>query len=77
MMVLLDTCVSGTLRQPLRAAGHDVIGTGEWEEDPGDESILDYAHSEGRVLITLDKDFGTLAILGPAQLPGRKRYGRE
>jgi len=31
--------------------------------DPGDEPILRRALSEGRVLITLDKDFGTLAVV--------------
>jgi len=36
---------------------------GGWEEDPGDEEILARAHGEGRVLVTLDKDFGELAIV--------------
>lgn len=62
MKILLDTCVSGTLRRPLSEAGHDVIWTGEWDEDPGDDEILAFAHQEGRVLVTLDKDFGTLAV---------------
>jgi predicted nuclease of predicted toxin-antitoxin system len=31
--------------------------------DPGDEEILAQAHREGRILITLDKDFGELAIV--------------
>jgi predicted nuclease of predicted toxin-antitoxin system len=63
MKVLLDTCVSGMLRQPLLEAGHDVIWTGDWQEDPGDDQILAYAYREGRVLVTLDKDFGALAVL--------------
>lgn len=58
MKVLLDTCVWGGARSVLEAAGHDVIWTGDWEKDPGDEEILAYAHREGRVLVTLDKDFG-------------------
>ena len=62
MKVLLDTCVWGGVQQALSAAGHDVIWTGDWDEDPGDDEILAYAHSEGRVLVTLDKDFGTLAF---------------
>lgn len=32
-------------------------------EDPGDESILAIAYREGRVLVTLDKDFGELALV--------------
>jgi predicted nuclease of predicted toxin-antitoxin system len=63
MKVLLDTCVWGGVRNALSAAGHDVIWTGDWDEDPGDDEILDQAYKEGRVLVTLDKDFGTLAFL--------------
>ena len=35
---------------------------GDWPEDPGDAEIQARAHSEGRVLVTLDKDFGELAV---------------
>jgi predicted nuclease of predicted toxin-antitoxin system len=42
---------------------HDVIWTGDWSEDPGDDEILAHAHREGRILVTLDKDFGELAII--------------
>ncbi len=63
MKLLLDSCVSGTLSRPLEEAGHDVLWTGDWPTDPGDEDILAFAHQERRVLITLDKDFGTLAVL--------------
>lgn len=63
MRVLLDSCVSGTFLPPLKAAGHDVLWTGSWPKDPGDEEILAFANREERVLITLDKDFGALAIL--------------
>lgn len=63
MKILLDSCISGTLREPLAEDGHDVIWTGEWAEDPGDDEILSFAYRETRVLITLDKDFGTLAML--------------
>ncbi len=63
MKVLLDTCVWGGAVRDLRSAEHDVIWAGEWEEDPGDEEILARAHNDGRVLVTLDKDFGELAIV--------------
>lgn len=63
MKVLLDTCVWGGVSQVLSDAGHDAVWTGDWEEDPSDEEILALAHQENRVLVTLDKDFGTLAFL--------------
>jgi predicted nuclease of predicted toxin-antitoxin system len=62
MKLLLDTCVWGGAKADLQAAGHDVLWTGDLPEDPGDEDILAQAHREERVLITLDKDFGELAI---------------
>ena len=40
-----------------------MVWAGDWPEDPGDEEILAQAHLEGRVLVTLDKDFGELAIV--------------
>ena len=63
MKVLLDSCVSGKTRVELEAAGYDVDWSGEWPIDPGDEEILARAYDAGRVLVTLDKDFGELAIL--------------
>jgi predicted nuclease of predicted toxin-antitoxin system len=63
MKILLDTCVWGGARTNLEVAGHDVIWAGDWPEDPGDEEILARAHKEGRILVTLDKDFGEIAIV--------------
>jgi predicted nuclease of predicted toxin-antitoxin system len=61
--LLLDTCVWGGVQTELVSAGYDVVWTGDWSEDPGDEEILATAYSEGRILVTLDKDFGELAIV--------------
>jgi predicted nuclease of predicted toxin-antitoxin system len=47
----------------LRALRHDVVCAGEWAEDPGDEEILSLAFQDNRILITLDKDFGELAVV--------------
>ncbi len=63
MKLLLDTCVWGGAVTILSSAGHDVVWTGDWDDDPGDEEILASAHREGRVLVTLDKDFGELAVV--------------
>jgi predicted nuclease of predicted toxin-antitoxin system len=35
---------------------------GDWSADPGDDQILAHAAHNGQVLITLDKDFGELAV---------------
>ncbi|MGH7340401.1 MAG: DUF5615 family PIN-like protein, partial [Candidatus Rokuibacteriota bacterium] len=63
MRLLLDACVWGGAREELERAGCDVVWAGEWDEDPGDEEILARAHEAGRVLVTLDKDFGELAVV--------------
>ena len=63
MKLLIDTCISGTVRDALQVAGHDAVWTGDWPQDPGDDEILDHAHQENRILITLDKDFGELAVV--------------
>ena len=63
MRILLDTCVWGGAVDDLEAAGHDVRWVGAWPQDPGDPEILQRALTDERVLVTLDKDFGELAIL--------------
>ena len=63
MKVLLDSCVFSGALVALTDAGHDVEWVGAWDEDPGDEEVLERAHAQGRVLVTLDKDFGELAVL--------------
>lgn len=62
MKLLLDACVWGGAAAELRMLGHDAIWAGDWRSDPGDRRILRVADTEQRVLVTLDKDFGELAI---------------
>ncbi len=61
--ILLDSCVWGGTLPVLSEFGHAVIWSGSWDKDPGDIAILAAAHSEQRILVTLDKNFGELAIL--------------
>jgi predicted nuclease of predicted toxin-antitoxin system len=61
--LLLDACVWGGSKPALLAFGHDVIWAGDWPEDPGDDAILARANVEERILVTLDKDFGELAVI--------------
>lgn len=63
MKVLLDGCVWGGARGVLVAAGHQVECVGDWPRDPGDPEILAHAHRNHQVVITLDKDFGEIAIV--------------
>ena len=63
MKILLDTCIWGGVIEALKVSGHDVIWAGAWDVDPGDDEILAHAHQEGRVLVTLDKYFGELAVV--------------
>ena len=70
MKLLFDTCVSNSICSQLRAVGHDVVWAGDWSADPGDEEILSAAHREERILVTLDKDFGEIVILGGAPHSG-------
>lgn len=63
MKLLLDSCVWGGALRELEEAEYDTVWSGNWAKDPGDEEIIAYAYREDRVLITLDKDFGELAIL--------------
>jgi predicted nuclease of predicted toxin-antitoxin system len=60
--LLLDACVWGRAAEQLRAAGHDVVWVGDWADDPGDEAILLFAAAEERTCVTIDKDFGELAV---------------
>ena len=63
MRILLDGCVWGGALEPLRAQGHDVEWAGDRAEDPGDPEILARAGRKRRILVTLDKDFGEIAVV--------------
>ena len=62
MKFLVDRCAGHRLAQWLREEGHDVIESAERGKDPGDKAILEWASTEHRILITLDKDFGELVF---------------
>jgi transposase InsO family protein len=52
-----------------------VVWSGDWPTDPGDEEILARALAEARVLVTLDKDFGEMAIVREIPHAGILRLG--
>lgn len=59
---LADECVGRSIVETMRREGFDVAWVAE--ECPGadDEEVLSRAVGQGRVLLTLDKDFGELAV---------------
>lgn len=63
MRFLIDRCAGRRLAEWLRAQGHDVVGAWELGEDPGDRALLECAAEDGRVLVTIDTDFGELVYL--------------
>ena len=77
MRILVDSCVAEAVVEAMRNAGHDVEWVPEWGHDPGDESILQYAHDTHRVLVTRDKDFGALVFRDRAPHHGLIRIAGE
>jgi len=59
---LLDSCIWPGAKQELQRAGHEVEWVGDWSADPGDDQILARAAASNQVVVTLDKDFGELAV---------------
>ena len=60
MKFLVDRCAGHRLAEWLRGNGHDVVETRERGADPGDHVILSWAAEQGRVLVTIDTDFGRI-----------------
>lgn len=60
MNFIADEGVDKTLVFLLREAGNDVFYFAETEHSTDDETILEFANSENRILLTRDKDFGEL-----------------
>jgi predicted nuclease of predicted toxin-antitoxin system len=55
---LVDRCAGSLLALRLRELGHDVEEVKDRGPDPGDRTILQWGASEGRIVVTMDKDFG-------------------
>ena len=82
MKFLIDRCAGQRLAAWLEAKGHDVRPAWQQEPDPGDTALLQIAAEEGRILVTIDSDFGTLVYLlgaahaGIIRLPDVPAAGR-
>ena len=73
MKFLVDRCVGRHLAEWLSENGHDVLEVRTLGRDPGDRALLELAESQGRVLITIDTDFGELIYLHDAPHAGLVR----
>jgi len=60
---LVDRCAGQRLAAWLRAQGHDVLVSWDCGPDPGDQALLERAAAAGRVLVTIDTDFGELVYV--------------
>jgi predicted nuclease of predicted toxin-antitoxin system len=68
---LLDESVDVRLRRYLTTSGHDATAVGtDYIAGMTDRDVLSTAHSENRILITNDSDFGALVVA-----EGRKHSG--
>ena len=62
MRFLVDECVGPSVVRWLRKNNYDAISAFEDCRGWDDESILEKAQSEGRTIVTLDKDFGDMVF---------------
>jgi len=60
MKFLVDECTGTSVVACLRDEGHDAVAVVEVMPEADDEEILARAVSEGRIVVTNDKDFGEL-----------------
>lgn len=70
MRFLADESCDFAVVTALRTAGHDVSAVAEISPRAKDPAVLALARSEGRVLLTEDKDFGLLAYAGGQETAG-------
>jgi len=62
MRFLVDECTGTSVVACLRRAGHDTVAVADVMPKADDKDILDYAVTEGRVVVTNDKDFGEMVF---------------
>jgi predicted nuclease of predicted toxin-antitoxin system len=62
MRFLVDESTGKRFSELLKEAGHDVLFVGDSMSGASDETVLDEANKQGRILVTDDKDFGELVF---------------
>jgi predicted nuclease of predicted toxin-antitoxin system len=69
MRFLADESCDFAVVRALREAGHDVWAVAEQAAGTDDDSVMVRAHSDGRVLLTEDRDFGRLVFAASRPAP--------
>jgi predicted nuclease of predicted toxin-antitoxin system len=62
MRFLVDECTGPSVARWLREQGHDVFSVFEQARGLDDESVMELAARENRIIITSDKEFGARAV---------------
>jgi predicted nuclease of predicted toxin-antitoxin system len=62
MRFLADESCDSIIIKTLREAGHDVLAVAEITPRAEDSEVISLAHTEKRILLTEDKDFGQLVF---------------
>ena len=56
MKFLIDRCAGSTVARWLQEEGHDALEARSLGPDPGDRVLLQWAETQGRILVTIDTD---------------------
>jgi predicted nuclease of predicted toxin-antitoxin system len=70
MRFLADESCDFAVVRALRSEGHDVVAVAELAPRASDQSVIDLAHRQNRILLTEDKDFGRLVYVTKAKAAG-------
>ena len=70
MRFLADENVPYGVIKRLREDGIDIISVYDVQRGIADSEVAELANSDGRILITFDKDFGTILFVEGLELPG-------
>ncbi len=70
MRFLADESCDHAVVLALRGAGHDVTAIGESQRGATDETVIELASRERRVVLTEDKDFGQLVFAAAKSTAG-------
>ena len=70
MRFLADENVPYGVVKRLRKDGVDIMSVYDVRRGITDSEVAELANSEGRILITFDKDFGTILFVEGLKLPG-------